>query len=79
MGVNMRSHRFLHYLRKQKSRTKPAQIAAVGKAEKTTSNVHDIADAHYLSVFLPFYEISYVPICMTEQQTLILPSKKLSH
>lgn len=50
----------------KKSWTKPVQIAAVGKAEKTTSNVHDIADAHYLSVFLLFYEISYVPICMTE-------------
>ena len=35
-----------------KTWTKPVRVAAVGNAENTTSDVHDIADVRYKFVFL---------------------------
>ena len=51
-----------------KTWTKPVRVAAVGNAENTTSDVHDIADVRYCFVFYASFEISYVPTRMTNSK-----------
>ena len=49
----MRRHCF-HAPYGYKTWTKPVRVAAVGKAENTTSDVHDIADVRYYSFINAF-------------------------
>ena len=49
----MRRHCF-HASYGYKTWTKPVRVAAVGNAENTTSDVHDIADVRYYSLINAF-------------------------